>query len=220
MKRKSLFVLVLAVFVVWNAFADSEDELNFSFGLGGFFTNDFGGGVSASLVGIEINSLKTPYLGGGGFLFFDMIFMEVDISFFVIKSEWEYYALGSGTAKDKVSCFGSDAGVYGKFPFKIGSHFTVFPLLGFYMRTIYVAEIGGKKESGANDLSALWFKLGGGVDYSISNKIYLRLEALYGLRLSNVFEDDMADYYHELGADVEKLFGHGLDIKLALGYKF
>jgi hypothetical protein len=71
------------------------------------------------------------------------------------------------------------------------------------------------------DLNALWFKFGGGLDYSFSDRVYLRGEALYGLRLSNKFEDDLVDYLKYEGAtSVDTLLGHGIEIKAAIGYRF
>ncbi|MDR1468699.1 MAG: hypothetical protein LBT00_05340 [Spirochaetaceae bacterium] len=70
------------------------------------------------------------------------------------------------------------------------------------------------------DLSALWFKFGGGLDYSFTEKIYLRFEALYGLRLANKSEKDAKDQYQDYGADADTLLGHGLTVKLGVGYKF
>jgi hypothetical protein len=75
----------------------------------------------------------------------------------------------------------------------------------------------------SGDFSALWFKFGGGLDFAFMQKLYLRLEALYGIRLANTLEKDMKDMVEDLpGADVEvkNLLGHGLTAKLAVGYKF
>jgi hypothetical protein len=71
------------------------------------------------------------------------------------------------------------------------------------------------------DFSALWFKLGGGVDFSFTDHIYLRGGLLYGLRLPNKYENDTKDLYDKMpGVDVKTLLGHGLEVKIAVGYKF
>jgi len=64
MAKKGLLVLVLAVLVAGGAFA----QVNFSFGGGGFFASDFGGGVEASYMG-DFMKFETPYNGGGAYLF-------------------------------------------------------------------------------------------------------------------------------------------------------
>jgi hypothetical protein len=45
-------------------------------------------------------------------------------------------------------------------------------------------------------------------------------EALYGLRLANEAENSFNDWHKSHGSDVKTLLGHGLTIKVALGYKF
>jgi hypothetical protein len=74
----------------------------------------------------------------------------------------------------------------------------------------------------AGDLSALWFRFGGGVDFSFTDKIYLRGEVLYGLRLANKFENDLVDFYDKsaMKVDVKPLLGHGLEAKVAVGVWF
>jgi hypothetical protein len=77
-------------------------------------------------------------------------------------------------------------------------------------------------DADAGDFSALWFKFGGGVDYLLTPQIYLRFEALYGLRLPNKAENDLVDLFDDMGAssDAKSLLGHGLTIKAAVGYRF
>jgi opacity protein-like surface antigen len=79
----------------------------------------------------------------------------------------------------------------------------------------------GNKTDDAKDFSALWFKLGGGLDYSLTSNIYLRGEVLYGIRLVNNNEKDAKKIYSEYpGVDAKTLLGHGPEVKLAVGYKF
>jgi hypothetical protein len=113
----------------------------------------------------------------------------------------------------------------GKYPFSINDKFTVFPLLGITFRAALDVEVNGYKvedlgstESG--DFSALWFKFGGGADYSFTDAIYLRGDLLYGVRLANNFENDLVDDYNYPGVDTKTLLGHGLEIKIAVGYRF
>jgi hypothetical protein len=48
----------------------------------------------------------------------------------------------------------------------------------------------------------------------------LRGGLLYRLRLANKFEKDMVDIYDGQGADPKPLLGHGLEVKIAVGYRF
>jgi hypothetical protein len=223
--RKRVFLgLVLAAAVVGGAFALPEFKL--SAGGGGYFTSDFGGGAEASGGGQTISS-KTPYFGGGLFGLFDATYAEVSLGFwFGGGSNKQEYAGESGELD--MSYMGLDIGLLGKYPFAINEKLSLFPLLGITYRIMLSAEDENgnqPKNSDGDDapgnLSALWFKLGGGVDYSLTDALYLRGGLLYGLRLANKAENDMVDYYDTMGADdANPLLGHGLEIKIAVGYRF
>jgi hypothetical protein len=216
MVKKNVLVFVFMAIVGNGVFAQ------FSMGAGGYITSDFGGGVEASVYGIKAGSLKTPYFGGGAFVFADAKFIELNLGFFGFGGEWEDYGYGVGTYTYDISGSGVDIGLLGKYPFTIRNRLLVFPLLGITYRAIVSAELDDIEADDPSDLNALWFKFGGGLDHSFTDKIYLRGEALYGVRLSNEFEDDLSDLLKTIGPEVntEKLVGHGLEIKLALGYRF
>ncbi|MCL2690405.1 MAG: hypothetical protein FWE57_11255, partial [Chitinispirillia bacterium] len=124
-------------------------------------------------------------------------------------------------------------GLYGKYPFTLGSSekISLFPLIGFD----YEMSITGKIENAdgstyafdgegtrpeASALSAAWVKFGGGVDYSLNDNIYIRTEALYGLRGANMFEDDMAKLEKNDGVNAESKSGAGVMIRVGVGYRF
>jgi hypothetical protein len=82
-------------------------------------------------------------------------------------------------------------GLLRKYPFVINDKLTLFPLLGIDMQIALAAEFesGGTKVDVLNlyggstgDLSALWFKFGGGLDYGFTANIFLRFETLWGRR--------------------------------------
>ena len=79
----------------------------------------------------------------------------------------------------------------------------------------------GIVDDSPSDLNALWFKFGGGVDYSFTNRIYGRLEALYGIRPTTRSEKDSLDELNAdyPGIDAKARLGHGLTIKAAVGYQ-
>jgi hypothetical protein len=121
------------------------------------------------------------------------------------------------------SFMGLDIGVLGKYPFAVSEKLSVFPLLGITYRVMLSAKMDGEDyegfgpdgDGGPGDFSALWFKFGGGLDYSFTEKVYLRGSLLYGIRLANKMENDMKDDW-----DADPLLGHGLEVKIAVGYKF
>jgi hypothetical protein len=228
MKKKVFLGLALVAFVAGGAFA--LPELKLSAGAGGYFTSDFGGGAEASGGGQTL-SIKTPYAGGGGFAFFDATFAELSLGFFggggTIKSDVpeEAEEFFGSSAESDISVVGLDIGLLGKYPFAISDKLTVFPLVGINYRAILSAKLEDEDVDDPGDFSALWFKFGGGLDFSFTDKLYLHSGLLYGLRLANTFENDMVDSYDEMAeglveADTKTLLGHGLEIKLAVGYRF
>jgi hypothetical protein len=218
-------MLVLAALAAGGVSA--KTDFGVSAGVGGLIGGDFGGGFESSGGTMKV---EMPYFGGGGFAFLDVTYAE--LSFGIsggggkLKMTAKYSGL-SGTYEADWSITNLNIGLLGKYPIAINERFTVFPLLGID----FLAALSAKDEDGndlldglnalggsdykAGDLSALWFKLGGGADFSITEKFYARLGLLYGLRLPNKVEKDMADDY-----DGETLLGHGLNVKLAVGYRF
>jgi opacity protein-like surface antigen len=236
MKKLVLFS-VLAALVAGGAFAQTEPTqsepaqpestqpafgIKLSAGGGGYFTSDFGGGVEASMNG-QTGSWKIPYFGGGGFAFFDATYAELSVGFFggggTMKQE------GGQSNESDMSYMGLDIGLLGKYPFAISEKLSVFPLLGItYRLMLSVKDEDGEQlknsdgDDASGDFSALWFKLGGGLDFSLTDQLYLRGGLLYGLRLANKFENDMVDSIPS--GDPKALLGHGLEVKISVGYRF
>lgn len=216
MIKKIILAIALAFLIGESTFAQIRGNV----GVGGYITTDFGGGVEAFVMGIKAASLKTPYFGGGAFVFFDGVFIETNVGFFVVGGEWENYGYSVGTYKLDVSGIGIDTGILGKYPFHINERLDLFPLLGITYRQFVSMEIDGVDYWNPK-IDALWFKFGSGLDYSLSDRIYLRWEFLYGIRLSNKFEDESVDDIKYQGAtSADTLRGHGIEIKVAVGYKF
>jgi hypothetical protein len=221
--KKLLLLSVLAAVTAGGAFALPEFKL--SAGAGGYFTSDFGGGLEMSGGGQSM-SIKTPYAGGGGFAFFDATYAELSLGLFGGGGTFKMEGGGQSQESD-MSFTGLDIGLLGKYPITIGEKISVFPLLGITYRVVLSAkdEDGDQYQNSdgddaPGDFSALWFKLGGGLDFSFTDHIYLRGGLLYGLRLANTFENDMVDAYDSQGADTKTLLGHGLEVKIAVGYRF
>jgi opacity protein-like surface antigen len=205
MAKKNLAVLIIAALTASGVFAQG---FGLSAGLGGYVGGDFGGGS-------EIDGEKgdTPYFGGGGFAFFDATYAELSAGVLVGGGKW--------SSAYTVSIMNLNISVLGKYPIAIGEKLSVFPLLGID----YQAALSLKDEDGEDatdkteEFSALWFKLGGGLDYAITGNLYLRFEALYGIRLENEAEKNAKKDYGDV-LDVKTLLGHGLTAKIAVGFKF
>jgi len=221
MNRKGLLVLVIVAVMAAssNAFAQMP-ELKLSAGAGGYFTSDFGGGGEGSVYPYH-EAFKPLYAGGGGFVFFDATFVELSLGFFAASGDVKYYGDYKLMMERDTSYTGLDISLLGKYPFALGEHVTLFPLLGITYRHFTSVKPDIDKLSKPGDLSALWFQLGGGVDYSFTEHIYARLGVLYGIRLKNKWEKDLANYLKTTyDGNGEIRLGHGLDVKLAVGYRF
>jgi opacity protein-like surface antigen len=236
MAKKGLFVLVLAAFAAGGLWAQQEQKpkpkpqtaFGISAGAGALIGGDFGGGIDASQSGYSIK-YEMPYFGGGGYAFFDATYAELTLAFFGGGGKVKGSETGSETEEDDWSITNFNIGLLGKYPFAINDKLSLFPLLGIDYHICLSAKIDGKEyknsdgDEAPGDFSALWFKFGGGGDFALTEKIYLRLEALYGIRLANKAETDLKDQFKDMGfdeGDIKTLLGHGLEVKLAVGYKF
>jgi hypothetical protein len=201
MAKKNLAVLIIAALTASGVFAQG---IGLSAGVGGYFGSDFGGGYE-----IDGEKSDTPYFGGGGFAFFDAKYAELSVGVLGGGGKW--------SSEYTMSVMNMDLALLGKFPIAVGSSLTVFPLLGVdYQVALSIKDEDGEALDKPGDYSALWFKLGGGLDYAITSKLYLRFDALYGIRLENEAERNAKKDFD----DVKALLGHGLTAKLAVGYKF
>jgi len=140
----------------------------------------------------------------GGFLFIDATYAELNISF-----NYGTYTLGFEKYEQTYS--GDEAtmelSLLGKYPFSLG-RFTLSPLLGlsgkFYLGG--EVEFDNREIIERMDTGGLGFLGGIGADFKLTERLYLRLEALYGVTLWWYSEDAAATP------------GHGPKIKFGAGY--
>jgi TolB-like protein len=200
--------------------ADSRKHY-LSFGVGGLFLSDFNAGFIGQTPTYYVDR-KMPQLGGGVYVFFDATYAELSIAFSIAggkdKSEGIF---GTLRPEFDFSMMNLNFALFGKYPLTINKKLSAFPLLGIeYAMCLnavenglaFIKEDGGRAE--AMDFSSLWFKLGAGLDISFTNTIYLRCEALYGVRLRNKFEKDFIDF----SSDGTAYVGHGLTARVAVGF--
>ena len=240
MAKKVLFVLVFVSVLTGGIFAQNEGEKPkkpISIGAGGFIGGDFGSGaeVSAGGNGVSVKgSIAMPYFGGGGYFFLDIIYAELLVGIYSGTCELKSSVVSTVAEtnysnKLDLTLSNFSIGLFGKYPIGLSNSLSVFPLLGAeYVYCSTAIDKDGNTASDAKDLSALWFKLGGGLDFNLAQKLYLRFEALYGLRLANKLETDTKAEFDEIlneykafgiSGEAKTLLGHGLTVKLAIGYK-
>jgi hypothetical protein len=188
MKKSLIFTVLFAIGV---AAALPAQDFSMSAGVGGLYSTQFDGGYSTTL-----GYVHYPVSGFGGFLFFDASYVEASAGVFFGKMSQETKLI---THKEYISLTSVNIGVLGKYPIELGS-FVLYPLLGVE----YDVNIVAKDEDGAPvkdkhdkanalQFNALWFKGGIGADFSITDSIYIRGQALYGARLVNQYEKDIID---------------------------
>ena len=249
MAKKYLFAAVLALIAAGGVCA--QTVFGISGGVGGFIGGDFGGGFEDSF-GTSRNAYycldakmltETPYFGGGAYAFMDLTYLEFSLGIFsgsgTMKMTAEEVMPGfeptSSEDTFNYSIHNFNIGLLGKYPFRLNKGISVFPLLGieYQITTAFKSEDSGKADD-TGDMSAVWFKFGFGMDFSYTEKIYIRLSALYGIRSANKFEKDAWDeiikareeYWKDIfsisfdSSDAKPLLGHGLTVKLAIGYRF
>lgn len=232
MKKGILLVLLIAVLAVGGAFAQ---DFKISAGVGGLFGSDFGGGVKFKSSGQEA-TIDAPYAGTGFYAFADATYAEAFLSVFsptgtitstiggkttgiyktsagaLISGEWTYSMLTFG--------------ILGKYPIVINDLITIFPALGIDYRLVSNVTWSNWKVDTEKygKFDALWILGGVGLDFNLPIEnvpLFLRLEALYGIRLQNKWEEY---YINELkkspGTEASAILGNGLTIRLAAGWKF
>jgi hypothetical protein len=213
------------VFVAGLAAAPADllrPKFEMSAGLGLNYVSDFAGGYTATQFGQDYK-MTTPYHGGGLSAFFDATYAEVSVGFFGAGGSWLYSA-GDYKKLTPMTYMGMDFSLLGKYPFHVSDQFKVFPMLGIdYRLMLGVWRDGTKIKDTDNittkplDYSALWFKVGAGTDFQLTDHFSLRGELLYGFRLPTKAEKDWKDLYGGQGASVKTCLGHGLSITVAAG---
>ena len=223
MTKINYFALLFSALVLTHAY--SLPEFNINMGAGCYATGDFGGGFY-STGNKYLESTLTPYYSGAWpFVFFDMTYVEISIGFFKATGTWSSYSAPLLDAN--IFLTGLDTGVSLKYPFIFNKYITLFPMANINYRTILSLNIGypplyalgwNLADLNSSDLNALWFKFGAGFDYVITDRVFLRINALYGFRLHNKIERETkgAGTY----AVYKILPGHGYDIKCAICFKF
>jgi opacity protein-like surface antigen len=230
MSKKWLILLVLVPVVAGVAVA--QPAFGVSTGVGGFIGGDFGGGVwnSQSYGNMETSTvLKYPYFGGGAYVFFDAVYAELTVGIFGGKGETQQiFKLDRGDGRSEKITHTADfsitnisIGLLGKYPFWLSDKYSIFPLLGIeYQVVLNIDDSQSDYWWGAFDFidwNAFWFKAGAGMDFLLTKKVFIRIGALYGIRLANNYEKAFMDRNTNWEGI---LLGHGLTTKLALGYRF
>ncbi|MDR2591651.1 MAG: hypothetical protein LBC59_02455 [Chitinispirillales bacterium] len=204
-----------------------KPRVEISVGVGGVIANGFGGGLAWP--GGE--RIGMPYSVTGAYLFFDAVYAELFFGYAAGDGQW-----GSNSVRDKKELPSMprayiNAGVFCKYPFR-SPRITFFPLIGmeyglsisgslkFRNHNEEIPFDGQDNKPAAASLSSLWGKFGAGFDFAMGKSVYLRTEAVYGVRGSNAFEHFCVDNRPKDMGELEASYGTGLDVKVGVGAKF
>jgi len=173
-------------------------------------------------------SEKRSGFGNGGFIFFDATYVELSLGFYggsstvtttnvdtgipffvFMNGDPSYYLESNRETKVTFNIMNLNIGLLGKYPIAVNEGLRLFPLFGIDYQVTITGEGEVTETTVDYDYdSALWFKLGVGMDFLVTKKIFFRPEALYGIRLASKNESEFYD---------KTKLGHGFTVKLAVG---
>jgi hypothetical protein len=187
---------------------------------GMFRTLDTKVGQGSESVSSDINGF-----GIGGF--FDATYVEIGMDFIFSSYKYTYsrhgYYTESGEVEQKLTHFGFS--IIGKYPFVL-EKLTVFPLLGID----YQIFISGSKNNGDtlsrddlgyydDEYDVFSVAVGGGLDYTLVGKLYLRGELLFNFKVLDSKSESMARYDSKENSEAFSLFTWGPRVSVGVGYK-
>ncbi|MDR1786708.1 MAG: outer membrane beta-barrel protein [Spirochaetaceae bacterium] len=178
---------------------------------------------------------KTQTFDVGGFVFGDFTYVEVSAVYLAqIGKAYEVRIKPVAGGQDLSSIVPAQddqdylnhiviVDVLGKYPFAFGKSFNVFPAIGLGFKS---SVAGNEYSDFSHDvLWGLSVKAGGGADYSLGQKLFLRGEVLFYFQVASDREANIAEFKDQGFTDVTRFVflpeGHymGHQFKLALGYK-
>ena len=211
MHKKVVLALLMAALLAGSAFAEesSTEGSWMSAGAGGFF--DFSGNNGFKDDG---NYLGARNISLGAYLFFDLTYAEIDLSYAYgkISGIVEGYDISRSAIDSRMWQFGFS--FLGKSPVELGD-FTIFPLLGFNYNMVLSHIKAGVAQPDPGKRSQLGILAGGGADFDLTDNLYLRGEGMFHLRFPSTFWKEAAS---EL--DGSTTLGMGFRMKLGVGYRF
>jgi outer membrane protein W len=215
--KKSFLVLVILALAAGGAFA----QIGLSTGGGLFFDGSFGNGMEMSLGGKKITtSINNTSFGAYGF--FDATYMEASLGFAYGTLKLKGDDGDKSDSDDMGTAMQISFTVLGKYPIDLGV-ITLFPMLGLSYNLVVSLELkDGYKKSGieAENLGQLGLLGGIGLDYDLTQSMYLRASLLLHLRFASKHMTDNVDDLKKMRMDANTTLGVGPRIQVGLGFRF
>ena len=220
MARKFLLTVVLAAFLDAGVFAQSP----FSVG-GGVLLDvaDLGYGRARVSPGTMSPQpfLSVEHVGFGAWAFLDARFAELSVGFMGGPSEW--YLENDEEATEYGSFAALDFSLLGRLPFSLGTgNVSVFPLLGVGYNLVLLSRMFGEDYPDSPiRLSSFRIQFGGGGDFDISERAFVRASVLGAWRFAGRYFTDWAREQRERPEiDRADAVGDlGLTVKVGVGLR-
>jgi opacity protein-like surface antigen len=215
--------LALGVFSIASA-------IEMSAGASVFFSNSFDGGNKSDLI---YEHIKDRWMGGGFNIFFDAAYAELGVGITFGGNVWETLIRETFMGDDDYDDDCYDSGWYtdfstskainisllGKYPYSLNENIYLFPMAGIDYYLLLSEKGRGINIEYIGSPNRIWLKFGGGMDYSITGKIYIRHTLLYGIGFSSKAERKAREWFYD-DDDVYFTHYHGFTFKVGVGYKF
>jgi hypothetical protein len=220
MAKRGFLALLVLTLAAGGAFAQV------SAGVGGNFAVSFDS-INYKYIGSTQEFLITTS-GGGFYAFLDATYLEVNVGMLFGSQKIKISSEGYSLERDQGTVTYLTLGLFGKYPIDLGG-FTLFPMLGIQF------DLGlGAKDPNGNDLkfgqgnnpsmadymNRFWVKFGVGADLNLSDAVYLRPSFLYGINFGTKDNNNFVKDVNDLPGYTATGFYHGLDIRVALGFRF
>ena len=238
--KKLILFLLLPISI--NVFAQN---ISLSFGAGGLMGYTF---TRYSLEGGSVSSSQQmDRIDYAGLLFLDAKYAEFSVLLQGGNNNYSenmiFEVASLANAKGKGAEVNIGFSLLGKFPFRLNEKFTWFPMLGieFQMAQALTRQPDGDlvydrrdghlpedrdKNGDPYPLSAWnswWIDVGAGLDFFITDKLFLRSALIFGFRLPTAYEMGALEVVKNPPMNVEnpKLAGltGGPSLKIAIGYR-
>jgi len=219
MAKRIFLALIVLTLAACGAFAQV------SIGVGGNFAVNWDS-ITAKGGGSTEEMLFTSS-GGGFYAFLDATYLEVDVGMLFGSQKVKFSSGGYSSEYDNATGTNLTLGLFGKYPIDLGG-FTLFPMLGIQL------DIGlNAKDPDGNDIkfgqgnmpsmadytNRFWVKFGVGADLNLSDAVYLRPSFLYGVNFGTKYITDLVKDANDYPGVTATGFYHGLDIRVALGFR-
>jgi hypothetical protein len=240
------FAVVLLILGCVSAALSAQAPFGLSAGVGGNFnanfTSHFKNADNTASTDDAMKAANTHMIGGGIYALFDATYVEANAGVLFGNANNDKQDNFDDKRKKGMSVTALKLSLFGKFPIEMQGGLTLFPMAGvdgqinlggkFYGEEVpyKVANVEIMSKDDFNKMfTYLWFKGGLGIDVPIADKVFIRPEALYGIRLNTekeAGEGSLKDSTTKIGdtsittkAPYGAIVGHGLDIRLSVGFK-